>query len=158
MKNEYIYKKAIEECNKRIENATALRAELNKIGFTTKKDGKPFKNIEKNITGAHIWHVSYLPKSCKHICLSAYVNGRYIDDLIALFKLVPDGYEQLTVEEVKEQIDRLNKSYTRVIVEEKRNIAVLEHVFNSCDEFIDKFKNEPYSMKAIIKKYIERSL
>lgn len=158
MKDEYIYKQAIEECNKRIENATALRAELNKIGFTTKKDGKPFKDISKNITSAHIWHMSYLPKSCKHICLNAYVNGRYIDDSIALFKSVPGGYEQLTVEEVKEKIKELDKSYTRRILEAKRATTLLGTIFNYCDEFTNTFKNEPYSTKQLIKKYIERNL
>lgn len=158
MKDEYIYNEAIKKCNEKIENTKALQAELKKIQFVTKKNGEPFKSIDKNITGANIWHMSRLPKSCKHIVLSANINGRYIDDSIALFKSVLDGYEQLTVEEVKEKIKELDKSYTRRILEAKRAKTLLEPIFNYCDEFTNMFKNEPYSTKQLIKKYIERSL
>lgn len=159
MKDEYIYNEAIKECNEKIENAKALQAELKKVQFVTKKNGEPFKNIEKNITGVRIGHyMSYLPKSCKHIVLSANINGRYIDDSLALFKSIPDGYQPLTVEEVKEKIKELDKSYTRRILEAKRATALLEPIFNYCDEFTSTFKNEPYNTKQLIKKYIERSL
>lgn len=158
MKDEYIYNEAIKKCNEKIENAKALQAELKKVQFVTKKNGEPFNNIDKNITGANIWHMSYLPRSCKHIRLSVHVNGRYVDDSIALFKSIPGGYEQLTVEEVKEKIKELDKSYTRRILEAKRAMTLLEPIFNYCDEFTSTFKNEPYSTKQLIKKYIERSL
>ena len=159
MKCRWIYEEAIEEYNKRIEDTKALQNELKKIKFVTEANGEPFKIIERNIAGVKVVHNTNMPNKCKSIALVGYINGRYVSDYIPLYKATPEyTYEPMTVEEVKEQIKELDESYTNRIAETKRDIAILEPIFNLCDEFTGMFKNKSYSMKAIIKKYIERSL
>lgn len=86
---------------KELDQDKALRAAWQAVSYKTKKDGKPFANLGKNIDGATISQKSYSlrPAYEKELCVSSFSGPTgYVSDTIDLSKNA-DRESYLTAEQ-----------------------------------------------------------
>ena len=77
------------ELAKNLAEAKAKKEAWEKVTFVTKKDGKPFSILGKNIVGAKIYTKPYNMQAGENILkVYSYSNYTYIDDEIDIYTLV----------------------------------------------------------------------
>lgn len=77
------------ELAKSLEEAKAKKEAWEKVTFITKKDGKPFSILGKNIVGAKIYTKPYNMQAGENtLKVYSYSNYTYIDDEIDIYTLV----------------------------------------------------------------------
>lgn len=77
------------ELAKSLEEAKAKKEAWEKVTFVTKKDGKPFSILGKNIVGAKIYTKPYNMQAGENtLKVYSYSNYTYIDDEIDIYTLV----------------------------------------------------------------------
>lgn len=77
------------ELNKKISEHKSIIAAWENVTFPTKKDGKPFATLSKNIVGATLRNKEYTLQPCKElfVCVWDEFNG-YVTDTIDCYELV----------------------------------------------------------------------
>lgn len=90
MSNRYNLEGITNELRGELSQARALLAAWEKVTFHTKKDGKPFKNMSKNIDGATYAPARFARQPCENwISVSAWANiGGYVSDEINAYEII----------------------------------------------------------------------
>ena len=90
MTNNYKLNEIITKLNYEIEQNKAFLIAWENVTFNIKKDGKPFQNMQKNISGASYHAISYsLQPGEYEITITAYVNKMgYMTDTISCYELI----------------------------------------------------------------------
>lgn len=90
MANIYSFKDVKEDLEKTIDRQEALLNEWKKVTFPTKKDGKPFAIMSKNINGAKYQQASYAMQPWENeLCIVAFsTKNGYVSDTIKCYEYV----------------------------------------------------------------------
>ena len=172
MKTEWKYRNTIRDFEKDVKIYEAMNKELEKIRFVTKKDGTPFKRIEKNIEGLNVYNNRYSDHAyMKEISICVNVPGYgYNNDSIRLYSKDPekkknkpqnvneDGVYILDVEDVKQAVKEKQTYYKKRIEESKNNIARFKSICEKCDEFVTSLNIDNSDLRMAISEYMKAIL
>lgn len=156
MSNYYNLEGIKTEISRQIEQETARMEAWKKVTFPTKKDGKPFAILSKNIEGARLSPVSYATQpgenilsistwsannGCVHDEVKAYELVKYIKDEAMKAKTQNYQPKQTYLEQVYTyDLDDIKAAVAARIEHLEKRIASLEKQLERADEVYTTFK------------------
>lgn len=172
MRSDWEYGKMMDDLEKYVKIYEAMSKELEKIRFVTKKDGTPFKRIEKNIAGLNVYNNRYSDHAyMKEISIRVNVPGYgYNNGSIRLYSRDPekkknkpqnvneDGVYILDVDDVKQAVKEEQAYYRKCIEEGKNNIARLKSICEKCDEFVTSLNIDNSYLRMAVSEYMKTIL
>lgn len=142
---------AIEEINKNMCYYKNEIKVLNSVRFKTKKDGKPFKDITKNIDDSMIDHKR----------LHASISGSWLNLKLATFHNDFNTYNEtsiqindMTIDSIKTAIENAKTRDEKMLKQYESEIKNIKKTFAKFYKFKDEIKNTSYCVVEVFKKFM----
>ena len=156
MSNYYNFNDIIDDMKKDIARHAAFAEAWRKVEFPTKKDGKPFANMSKNIIGAKYSTVSYAMQAGEneltvytrtsasgyiYDTITVYSPVRYLQDPAMVAKTENYMPKQTYLEQIyRYDLDDIKKAVANRIAYWERYVADLQKQIEAAQKIFDNFR------------------